>query len=53
MASIAVNYASLSLGADADVIAVVLLGLVVLAAGAVAWVSRQVAGEPIVSGLPT
>lgn len=53
MASIAVNYASLSLDADANVVAVVLLGLVVLAAGAVAWVSRQAAGEPIVSGLPT
>jgi hypothetical protein len=52
MSRIAENYATLPLGASTEVIAVVVLGLLALAAVAVLWVSRQAAREPIVAGLP-
>ena len=53
LANIAENYATLSLGASVGVVALVLIGLALLAGAAVAWVARQAARESIVAGLPT
>jgi ABC-type lipoprotein release transport system permease subunit len=53
MSHIAEGYATLPLGASAEIIEVVVLGLLALAGGAVLWVSRQAAREPITAGLPT
>jgi putative ABC transport system permease protein len=53
MAHLAAGYATLALQATTDEIALVLLGLTLLAAAAVAWVSRQAGHEPIVAGLST
>jgi hypothetical protein len=53
MSSIAAGYVTLPLGAGAQIIAAVAVGLLALAAVAVMWVSRQAGREPIVTGLPT
>ncbi len=51
MAAIAAGYASLPLQAGAAEIAILLVGLAVLASGAVWWVARRAGGEPIARGL--
>jgi putative ABC transport system permease protein len=51
MSSLAASYATLSLGAGGLEIGIVLAGLVLAAAVAVLWVSRQAAREPVVTGL--
>ncbi len=51
MARLAIGYASLELSAGPVQIGVVLLGLAALATGAVLWVARQAAREPIVAAL--
>ncbi|MBV9680668.1 MAG: ABC transporter permease [Solirubrobacterales bacterium] len=51
LAHLAASYVTLSLGASGTEIAVVLAGLVLAGAVAVAWVARQIARESVIAGL--
>jgi hypothetical protein len=51
MAAIAAGYASLPLGAGRTQIAILRLGLALLATAAVWWVARRTSREPIARGL--
>jgi putative ABC transport system permease protein len=50
-ARLAAGYASLPLGAGVPQVALVVLGLAALAAGAAAWMTRAAIREPVVAGL--
>ena len=51
LANLAVNYATLELGAGLSQIAVVVVGLLVACAIAVVWVTRRATTETVVQGL--